>query len=349
METVARKAGSRELRFLGRVAPDESRIYRVNAGIAGSIHEIGTPTTGSRVKKDEVLASFVAPEALPAIQLFILNSTAMERVKMGPTQGNTAADLAAANLRQRLDQLENIGLSSDQLKEIAETELFPTSIRIVSPTDGVILSRSITQGMKFEKGREFYQIADLHKVWINADVFEHEAQYVKPGQRVQFSLPGQTRAYSAVVSTVLPQFDPASRTMKLRLEADNPDMMLLPGMFADVKISIPYPPSIVVPADAVLDSGLQASVYVENGAGMFAPRAVQTGWRFDNQVEIVKGLMPGDRVVTSGTFLLESETRMKHGPAPRPAAPAAAPAPTAPAGAEKPAAMPQDHSEHHHE
>ncbi|MFM2126264.1 MAG: hypothetical protein RL328_2715, partial [Acidobacteriota bacterium] len=319
--------------------------------IAGSIHEVGAPTTGSRVKKNEVLASFVAPEALPAIQLFILNSGAMDRTKLGPSQGHTAAELAAANLRQRLDQLENIGMSMDQLNEIAETELFPSSIRIVSPADGVILSRGITQGMKFEKGMEFYRIADLRKVWIQADVFEHEAESVKPGQRVQFSLPGQSRTYSAVVSSVLPQFDPTSRTMKLRLEADNSDGMLLPGMFVDLKISIPYPPSIVVPADAVLDSGLQTSVFVENGNGMFAPRAVETGWRFDNQVEIVKGLMPGDRVVTSGTFLLESETRMKHGPAPLPAAkaPAAAPSSAAPAKAEMPAEMPQDHSQHHHE
>lgn len=343
VDQVEKKAGTRDVRLLGRVAADESKTFRVNAGINGGIHDVYPFTSGSRVKKNEVLASFVAPDALPSIQLFILNSSAMDRAKLGPSQGQTAADLANANLRQRLDQLENLGLSADQLREIAETELFPTSIRIVSPTDGVILSRNVSPGMKFEKGTEFYRIADLHQVWILADVFESDAASLKPGTHVEFSLPGQTKTAHAVVSSTLPRFDPASRTLKVRLDVDNPDMALLPDMFVDLKVKIPYLPAITVPADAILDAGLKKTVFVESGEGMFTPREVETGWRYGDRVEIVRGLAAGDRIATSGTFLLESETRMR-GVAVRVSTADTKPGSGAKATSDP---MPMDHSHHH--
>ena len=113
------------------------------------------------------------------------------------------------------------------------------------------------------------------------------------------------------VLNVPPQFDPASRTLKVRLEADNPGYALRPDMFVDVEFPIQLPPAITVPVDAVLDSGLRKTVFVDRDNGFFEPRKVETGWRFGDRVEIVKGLMPGERIVTSGTFLLDSESRMK--------------------------------------
>jgi YHS domain-containing protein len=142
-------------------------------------------------------------------------------------------------------------------------------------------------------------------------MFRNEAEYVKPGMKVKITLPQQKREFSATVSKVLPQFDAASRTLKIRLELDNPGYVLRPDMFVDVEFPITLPPAIVAPSDAVLDSGLKKTVFVDRGNGFFEPRLVETGWRFGDRVEIIKGLMEGEQIVISGNFLIDSESRMK--------------------------------------
>jgi membrane fusion protein, copper/silver efflux system len=113
------------------------------------------------------------------------------------------------------------------------------------------------------------------------------------------------------VAQVAPSFDSASRTLRVRLEADNPGLVLRPDMFVDVELPVALPPAITVAADAIVDSGLKKTVYVAKGDGVFEPRKVETGWRHGDRVEIVKGLMPGERIVVAGTFLIDSESRMK--------------------------------------
>jgi multidrug efflux pump subunit AcrA (membrane-fusion protein)/YHS domain-containing protein len=151
----------------------------------------------------------------------------------------------------------------------------------------------------------------LSRVWILADIFENESEYLRPGRNVKISLPNQGKTFHAKVSDVLPQFDPATRTLKVRLEADNPGYALRPDMFVDIDLPISLPPVISVPADAVLDSGLRKTVFVERETGFFEPREVETGRRIGNRIEIVKGLTPGERIVLSGNFLIDSESRLE--------------------------------------
>ena len=113
------------------------------------------------------------------------------------------------------------------------------------------------------------------------------------------------------MSQVLPIFDPATRTLKVRLELDNPDYLLRPDMFVDVDFPVKLPPSVNVPVDAVLDSGLKKTVFVDRGNGYFEPRKVETGWRLGDRVEILEGLQPGEKIVVSGNFLIDSESRMR--------------------------------------
>jgi membrane fusion protein, copper/silver efflux system len=148
-------------------------------------------------------------------------------------------------------------------------------------------------------------------VWILADLFGSEAQYFHPGAFARITLPEQKKSFSARVSRVLPQIDPSTRTLKLRLEADNKAFALRPDMFVDVDLQFPVPSGLSVPADAVLDSGLSKRVFVARGNGFFEPREVETGERFGDRVQIVRGLVVGERVVTSGTFLVDSESRLK--------------------------------------
>lgn len=314
---VEEKASGRDnLRLFGRVVPDETRLYRVNAGIDGSIREVSTITTGDRVKKDQLLATYVAPDFVAAIQQYILAVTATERLKQSGTNFSTQIDPVTGNptntnFQQRLQKLENMGMSAAQIAEIERTRELPKNIHIFSPADGFVLARNVSPGLKFDRGTELYRIADLRRVWILADVFGHEARMVRSGTTARVSVPDQNSIFQARVSEVLPQFDPGSRSLKVRLELDNPGYLLRPDMFVDVELPIELPPAITVPADAVMDSGLKKTVFVDRGNGFFESRNVETGWRFADRVQVVNGLAPGEQIVVSGTFLVDSESRMK--------------------------------------
>jgi RND family efflux transporter MFP subunit len=178
------------------------------------------------------------------------------------------------------------------------------------------------------RGEEWFRIADLRHVWIVVDVPGAEVAHVRPGQPVRVHLPDLGQSIVARVSDAAPRFDAETRTFKLRLDADNPGERLRPDMLADVDLPVPFSAALAVPSDAVVDTGLSQVVYVEQAPGEFQRREVVTGWRRGDRVQVLGGLAAGDRVVTSGTFLLESESRMRKG-----AVRAAAPTPAATAHA----------------
>ncbi|HET8539983.1 MAG TPA: efflux RND transporter periplasmic adaptor subunit [Anaeromyxobacter sp.] len=305
---------TRALRLLGRVAPDEARTYRINAGVGGSVRDLAPVTTGSRVKRGQVLGSFYGPEAYPIISLFIANIAGKEYVVRRQSEGSMEGEgvsLAYTNIQQRIMQLENIGVSARQREEIARTRKMPDTIEIVSPANGFVLARNVSPGTKFDRGEELFRIADLSRVWVLADVFLHDAAHVRAGMRAQVTIPEQQATLPATVATALPQFDPVTRTMKVKLEVANPGHALRPDMFVDVLLAVEHRPALVVPTDAVLDSGLAKTVFVESAPGRFEARRVETGASHDGQIEIVKGLSAGERVVTAGTFFLDSESRMR--------------------------------------
>jgi len=215
------------------------------------------------------------------------------------------------------DRLRNLGLSEVQIRQIAESRQLPETIDIVSPADGFILARNITSGQHFDRSTEFYRIADLSRVWIVADMFGSDAQNIHPGAVARVTLPDQRGTLSARVTNVLPQVDPETRVLKLRLEARNPSFALRPNMFVDVELPVGGPAGLTVPQDAIIDSGHEQRVFVERSEGVFEPRSVKIGWRSSDRVEIVQGLAEGERVVIEGTFLVDSESRLKSS-APRP-------------------------------
>ena len=171
-------------------------------------------------------------------------------------------------------------MSDLQIKEMERTREYNENILIVAPETSFIIARNVSPGQRFDRGTEWYRLADLSRVWILADLFEDEAQYIKPGEKVRVTYPYQKKTFEATVSEVLPIFDPVSRTLKVRLETENPGYMLRPDMFVDVDFPVKLPPSINVPVEAVLDSGLTQTVFVDQGDGFFEPRKVETGWRW---------------------------------------------------------------------
>jgi len=300
--TVKKSSGMHSVRLLGRVEADETRVYRINAGVDGYIRETYQDTVGSKVKKDQRLATFYGPEFLTVAGGYI---SATERTPGAISQ------TAVRGSQNWADRLRNLGMSDFQINELAETRKLPEVVYMVSPVDGFVLARNVSAGLKFDRGTEFYRIADLKRVWIVADVYENDAESFNPGAVAQVTLPGQGKAFPAVVSDVLPQVDPATRTLKLRLEADNPEYALRPEMFVDVALKTKIAAGISIPQEAVLDSGMQKIVYVETRESVFEPRPVKIGEVYGNQVSVSSGLTVGDRIVTSGNFLVDSESRLR--------------------------------------
>jgi Cu(I)/Ag(I) efflux system membrane fusion protein len=311
---VARTASTRTVRVPDRVVPDETRLYRINAGVEGSFRDVAaSATTGSRVQKNQVLGSFYAPATVNTIQVFLLNTAGRDRAIVEKKKGGLDAEnisLLDANLQQRRIQFENLGVSKKQRDEMWRTRKIPDTLQVISPTDGFLLARNASPGLKFERGMELFRIADLSRVWVMADVFPQDASLVRPGMQAQV-VEDDGSSLPATVTGVLPQFDAATRTLKVRVEVDNPDFVLRPDMFVDVQFVAQLPVALTVPLDAVIDAGLSKTVFVETAPAVFEPRKVQTGFRSGDRVQIVSGLSEGERIATSGVFFLDSETRMK--------------------------------------
>ncbi len=306
---VERKPPLHAARALGRVASDEARLYRINSSTDMWIRTVFAPTTGSFVRRDEILMSFYSTNFLTAASSYMFALSTADRFK-----GSAGAEQDATfnyQVRQAIDALENLGVSQTQIKEMEKTRKPGDLVEVRSPTDGIVLARNVSLGQWIGSGTELYRISDLSQVWIFANFFENEAALFKAGMEVRVSAPTLGKTFTARVSKVLPEFDASARTMRVRLEADNPGYVLRPDMFVDVEVPVTREAAIVVPVDAVVDSGTKKTVYVAKDGGIFEPRRVETGWRAGDQVEIVKGLMEGETIVVSGTFLIDSESRMK--------------------------------------
>lgn len=297
------------LRIPGRVAVDDQRVYRITAAVDGWIRQLGQNPAGSFVKKKQVLATYYAQNLISAAQtyVFALQTNAQAQsgdATIGYQRGSTTLSLLVA-----LDSLRALGMNEFQIEEITKTRVAPSEVRVYSPINGFVIARGVSPEQRFDKGTEMYRISDISYVWVMAEVFEKDSSFLKPGTRATVLYEG--RRLEARMSNALPQFDPQTRTLKTRFELDNPGDVLRPDMFVDVELHAEMPTAVTVPSDAVVDSGLRKTVYVDRGNGYFEPRRIETGWRMGDRVQITKGLMAGERVVISANFLLDSESRMK--------------------------------------
>lgn len=314
--TVEKTSRSEKIRVLGHVVPEDTRVYRITAGSDGFIRETYNDSVGELVKKDQKLATSYIGETLAVASGFLAATAAVPGA--AGKDGNRTVSFPGAVSKQGVssiqgyvDRLRNLGVSDVQIKQMADSRQLPETFDVVSPVDGFILARNITPSQHFDRSMEFYRIADLAKVWIVADIFGSEEQEFRPGTTARVTLQGQGKAFVARVSDIYPQVDPATRTLKLRLEADNPGFALRPEMFVNVELPARVAPGLTVPLDALIDSGREQHVFVERNRGIFEPRQVQTGRRFGDRVQILRGLTEGERVVTAGTFLVDSESRLR--------------------------------------
>jgi Cu(I)/Ag(I) efflux system membrane fusion protein len=307
LAAVENDSGSRTIHAFGKVAADQTRIYKVTVGADGYVKSTQGDAVGNHVKKDQHLAVIYSPDFLAVEGGFL---SANERTP-GGFKDTPATAQNAASAQARADRLRNLGMSDVQIEEMTTTRKIPEDVYIVSPTDGFILSRNVSPGLRFEREKELYTVADLSQVWILAQVFGKDAEKFHPGAMAKVTLPDTGDSFQARVSDVLPEVDPTTRALKVRLIANNPGYKLRPEMFVNVEVSVSIPPGLSVPADAIVDTGLAKQAFVQTSPGHFEKREVEIGWRFDDRVQIVKGLREGEMVVAAGTFLVDSESRLQ--------------------------------------
>ena len=307
LAAVENAAGTRNLRAFGKVTADETRIYKITVGADGYVKSTENDAVGNHVKKDQHLAVIYSPDFLPVEGGFL---SANERTPGGAKETAATAQ-NAASAAARADRLRNLGMSDVQIEEMTSTRKIPEDVYIVAPTDGFILTRNISPGQRFEREKEMYTVADLSRVWVMAQVFGKDAEKFHPGTVAKVTLPDTGETFSATVSDVLPEVDSTTRALKVRLVANNPGFKLRPDMFVNVDLPVSVPPGLSVPADAIVDSGLAKQVFVQTSPGHFEKRDVEIGWRFEDRVQIVKGLRAGEMVVSAGTFLVDSESRLQ--------------------------------------
>src|SRR2546430_3039192 len=210
------------------------------AGAEGWVQSVKKNPAGTLVKRDELLASLYSREFRNAEQAYLGSLASLDRLKGSHDQEDPGRS-NDASLRINEEQLRSLGMGEPQIKELAKTRQITRDITLTSPIDGIVLSRDVSPGQRFEKGTEFYRIADLRNVWITADLFGGDTQFFAPGARVKATIRERGKTVFATVSDTPPLFDPASRTLKLRLEAENPGFVLRPDMFVDLEFSAKAP------------------------------------------------------------------------------------------------------------
>jgi RND family efflux transporter MFP subunit len=302
--------GSRTIRAVGKVAIDETRIGHVHTKLEGWIEKVFVDFTGEVVKKGQPLLTIYSPDMLASQRELLLAAKA--KTIMRDSALPSGFDQSESLLQATRRRLELWDLSEAQIDQVLKTGEPIKNITLYSPMTGYITDRKAFPQLKVMPDTDLYTIVDLSHVWIMADVFEYEAPNIRVGETARVSIqaiPG--RVFNARIDFIQPQVDPMTRTLKVRLNMDNPGVMLKPDMYADVDFLVNIPSKLTVPADAVLNAGDRQTVFIDRGNGYLEPRQVKTGEREGDRIQILSGLSGDERVVTSGNFLVDSESQMK--------------------------------------
>jgi len=282
---------------VGLVAVDEHRIEAVQVRAAGWVEQLAVRAVGDPVQRGQLLAAVYSPDLLAAQQEFL--------IALG--SGDTALMHAA---RERLSLF---GLSQAQIARVEKTRQSERRVNYYAPADGYVMELGLHQGAAVQPGTTMFQLADLGSVWVNAEVPETQAAWIKSGDRVQAEVPALPGArFDGQVDYVYPELSAETRTLKLRIVIKNQGQQLRPGMFASVHLlGVPKEQVLTVPTEAVIKTGARSVVIVADDASHFHPALVRIGAEYAGKSEIIEGLSLGQQVVASGQFLIDSEANLR--------------------------------------
>jgi RND family efflux transporter MFP subunit len=283
--------------------------FRVSAGTDGWVRRVFSDQTGTYVKKGQELAAFYSKEVSAPQQAYVFALESYERLKKAASAVEDQLALATQQLAIARDNLQFMGMGEAQIEELGRSHREIFDVNLTAPDDGQILERNVAVGQRFMKGEVLYRIANLSRVWVLADVYASDAALMGHIRRAKVTIEGLAPMDARVGQAPL-QMD--GGTGKLRLEVKNEGRRLVPGMIVNVAFSVAAGSAMTLSVDAVLDSGAKKRVFVAMGEGRYELREVETGWRDGDRVAITSGLKEGEKVVTTGAFLLDSESRLKN-------------------------------------
>ena len=302
---VTRQRLTTQLRTVGFVSADDSSVAIATTRFSGWVE--GVPVAqGQHVEKGEVLATLSGPELLTAQQVY-LAARGWAAKQKGPGPG-----AAASSAEEENNALQRLGIAQRDIDRVARGNRPLPTMPIRAPISGHVARRNVLKGLYVQPGTELFQIVDLTRVWVVADVYEQHATRLQLGQGAQLFLaahPGE--AFSGKIDFIYPALDPETHTLQARMQLPNPELKLRPGMYGDVLIDVPAAETLTVPAEAVIDTGASQYVFVAGPNGRFDPRVVRLGERAAGRVQVLEGLEGDEVVVTTANFLVDSESRLR--------------------------------------
>lgn len=301
----------RTIRTVGIVGYEEPHQYSINTKIDGWVERLHVNETGGFVKKGQPLLEIYSPELVAAQEEFLLALRNRDALRQSILPEVAAgAERLLNSSRKRLRYWD---ISDQQIRALEESGTVSKNLVIHAPYDGIVTAKKVTQGMFAKAGMELYQLADISRVWVYADIYEYELPWVKEGQQARIELPYRTAPITGTISRIYPYVEAKTRTVKARIALHNPDLELKPDMYVTVRLNASSAKGVLaIPAEAVLFSGEKQTVFVALGGGKFEPRPVRLGLRGDGGfVQILDGLGAGELVVTSAQFMLDSESTLR--------------------------------------
>jgi len=308
---VERRSLARELNALGQVDFNEERLARLHPKTSGWIEQLRVDETGVRVSKGTILLALYSPDLVAAQREYLVALENWESVRN--SSANRMKRSTKNLMRSSRERLELFDVPTHQIKELEKSRKIKKQLHIHSPFAGRIMHIGAREGQYITPQDELYLIADLSRIWVNVDIYEDDLPWMKIGDKAEMSVraaPG--RVFTGKVTFIHPTMQKKSRTVRVRLEFDNPDLILKPGMFANVVLHTDAQPNaMVVPSEAIIRSGSREQVFVVRAPGKFEPRQVTLGVSAGGFTQILDGVEAGEEVVTSSQFLIDSESKLR--------------------------------------
>jgi Cu(I)/Ag(I) efflux system membrane fusion protein/cobalt-zinc-cadmium efflux system membrane fusion protein len=309
---VERRPLSRTIRAVSQIIYDERQLSQVNTKVNGWVERLFVKATGDPIRRGQALLSIYSPELVSTQKEYLLALKNQKTLAQSPFQElrEGAGRLVEAS-RQRLKYWD---IPQGQINALERTGEIQKTLTLTSPVHGIVTKRMVTEGQYVMAGMPLLEVADLSTVWVEAEIYEYELPWVKVDQHAEMTLsyiPGET--FHGKIRYIYPYLSGKTRTAKLRMAFPNPKLTLKPDMFSQVEIKIPLEePALAVPSEAILNTGDKQHVFIALGKGQFEPREVKVGLYADGGLrQVLSGLKPGEEVVTSAQFMLDSESRFR--------------------------------------
>jgi RND family efflux transporter MFP subunit len=307
---AARGSLSRTVRAVGTVVADETRTHEVHTRISGWVESLSVDFTGQFVRRGDPLLTLYSPELVASQDEYVrARRAAAQFAESGLPEVRQGAEDLVTSARQRLLSFDVPAKLLDRLDAGGEAQ---RAVTLEAPTGGFVTAKEVFAGSRVEPDMTLFTITDLSRIWVDTAVYEQEVPLIRVGQTADVTLPYDT-AFKRIgrVSYIYPTLDSSTRTIRVRVELANTEFALKPGMYANVDLGIESAEGVLIPEDAVLDSGVRKVVFVETGEGVFEPREVVLGLRTDGKAEVLSGVAEGEQVVVRANFLLDSESRLR--------------------------------------